>query len=155
MRKSKKSEKLLLEQIADLARSLAQQQRGLSIGQLIALIRAQLTMSQRAVAKRAHVPQATVSKIESGRQQPTISTLNRILDALECDLLITAVPRVSLEEIRHRQAGKKAKKRIEYLQGTMSLEKQMPDQRLLKEMIEEELKKLLGSSGPELWDEGL
>lgn len=155
MRKAKKSEKLLLEQIADSAQSLAQQQRDLSIGQLIALIRVQLSMSQRALSRRARVPQATVSKIESGRQQPTISTLNRILGALECDLLITAVPRVTLQETKRSQAVNKAKKRIEYLEGTMSLEKQTPDQRLLREMIEEEAKRLLDSSGPELWDEGL
>jgi len=155
MKKAKKSEKLLLEQIGDSAQFLAQHQRGLSIGELIALIRVQLTMSQRAVARRAGVPQGTISKIESGQQQPTIPTLNKILNALECDLLITAVPRVGLEEVRYRQAVNKAKRMVEYLQGTMSLEKQTPDQKLLKEMIEEEVKKLLDSSGPELWDEDL
>ena len=155
MRNAKKSEKLLLEQIADSARCLAEHQRGLTIGKLIAMIRGQLAMSQRAVSKRASVPQATVSKIESGRQQPTISTLKRILGALECDLLITAVPRVNLEEVRYKQAVKKAEKRVEYLRGTMSLEKQMPDHRILEEMVAEEVKKLLDSSGSTLWDEEL
>lgn len=155
MKKTKKSEKILLEQITDSAKCLARYQRGLTIGKLIALIRTQLTMSQRVVSKRANMPQATLSRIESGRHQPTISTLHRILDALECDLLITVVPRTSLDEVRHRQAVKKAEKRVEYLQGTMSLEKQMPNQRLLEEIIKDETKKLLDSSGAELWDEEL
>jgi len=155
MKKAKKSEKILVKQIESSALSLAKNQRGLSIGQLIALIRGQLLMSQRALAKRAGVPQATISKIESGRQKPTIPTLNRILDALECDLLVTAVPRFGVEETRHRQAVKKAEKRIEYLEGTMSLEKQTPDQSLLKELVEEETKKLLDSSGKGLWGEEL
>jgi transcriptional regulator with XRE-family HTH domain len=153
VKKAKKSEKLLLKQIAESACLLAEHQRGLSIGQLIALIRSQLAISQRAVAKRAGVPQATISKIESGRQEPTISTLNKILDALRCDLLITAVPRTSLDEIRLAQAKKKAKEKIEYLKGTMSLEKQIPNQIFLEEMIEEEVKRLLDSSSSELWDE--
>ncbi|MGA8163489.1 MAG: hypothetical protein WB791_00500 [Waddliaceae bacterium] len=57
MTKPKKSEKLLLEKIANSAQALQQQQRGLGIGQLISLIRGQLRMSQRALAKRAKVPQ--------------------------------------------------------------------------------------------------
>ncbi len=155
MRKAKKSEKLLLEQISDSARVARESQRGLSIGRLIRLIRSQLSISQRAVAKRASVPQATLSKIESGRQQPTIVTLGKILNALDCDLLITAVPRSSVEGIRRKQAEKKAKMRMDYLKGTMSLEKQMPNQRLIIEMFEEEVNRLLDSSSSELWEDEL
>ena len=155
MRKAKSSEKLMLEQIADAARVLRENQRGLSIGRLIALIRVQLTMSQHVLAERSSVPQATLSKIESGRQQPTVSTLHKILDALGCDLLITAVPRASLEEVRQRQVEKKAKTRVEYLKGTMSLEEQTPDQKFLNEMIKEEVKRLMESSSSELWREEL
>jgi len=155
MKKGKKSEKLLLEQIVDAGRTLLQNQRGLGIGQLIALIRKQLTMSQRALAKRSGVPQSTISKIESEYLQPNVSTLHKILSSLGCNLLITAVPRISFEEIRQRQATTKAKKRVEYLQGTMSLEKQTPNKNLLKEMIAEETKKLLESSSPDLWGTGL
>lgn len=155
MKRAKSSEKLLLEKIANTGRVLQENQRGLSIGSLIALIRTQLTMSQRIVAKRASVPQATLSKIESERQQPTISTLNKILDALECDLLITAIPRTSLEETRRKQAEKKAQERIEYLKGTMSLEKQIPDQKLLDELTKEEMRRLMNSSGLELWKDEL
>jgi transcriptional regulator with XRE-family HTH domain len=153
MRKAKKSEELLFKQIADSAQLLAKHQRGLSVGQLIVLIRAQLTISQRAVAKIAGIPQATLSKIESGRQQPTISSLKKILNALQCDLLITAVPRKSLGEIRRVQAEKKARKNIEYLKGTMSLERQTPSKMFLEELVEEEMRRLLDSSSSELWDE--
>ena len=153
MKKPKKSEKLLLEKIGNSARVVQQQQRGLEIGQLIALIRVQLGMSQRALAGRAAIPQSTISNIESGRLQPNVSTLHKILNALECDLLITAVPRDNLETIRKNQAMAKAKRKIQYLQGTMSLEMQEPDQKLLEELIHEEIKNLLESSGPQLWEE--
>lgn len=155
MKRAKSSEKLLLEKIGKSGRVLQENQRGLSIGSLIGIIRNQLTMSQRIVAKRASIPQATLSKIESGHQQPTIPTLNKILDALECDLLITAIPRTSLEETRLKQAEKKAKERIEYLKGTMSLEKQTPDQKLLDELTKEEVRRLMNSSGLELWKDEL
>ena len=59
MKKPKPSEKLLLEEIASSAYNLRQKQRGLEIGKLITLIRSQLSMSQRALAKRTKVPQST------------------------------------------------------------------------------------------------
>lgn len=155
MGKLKKSEKLLLEKIANSAQSLLKKQRGLEIGQLIALIRGQLGMSQRALAKRAKIPQSTISKIESRRLQPNVTTLQKILNSMECDLLVTAVPRESPETTRRNQAIAKARRKIQYLLGTMSLENQEPDQELVKELIEEEVKDLLESSGPKLWEKEL
>ncbi len=155
MTKPKKSEKLLLEKIAYSAHSLQRQQRGLEIGQLIALIRGQLRMSQRALAKRAKIPQSTVSKIESGQQQANVSTLEKILRAMDCDLLISAVLQNNPETTRRNQAEKKARKKVQYLQGTMSLEKQDPSQELLNELIDDEVKNLLGSTTSKLWDDEL
>jgi len=153
MKKPKHSEKLFLEEAARLARDLRQRQRGLQICQLIALMRNQLGMSQRVLARRAKVPQSTISNVESGRLQPNVSTLKKILSSMECDLLISAIPREKLETIRRSQAEAKAKKSIQYLEGTMSLEDQRPDQGLLHELVEEKTKNLLDSFGPELWED--
>lgn len=155
MKKPKKSEKLLLEEISISAKNLMKHQRGLEVGSLIALIRSQLRMSQRSLAKRAEVPQSTISRIESGNLQPNISTLQKIMNAIGCDLLITAVPKIDLETIRRNQAMAKAEKKIRYLRGTMSLEKQEPDQKLLKELLDDEVKVLLESPGSKLWEDEL
>lgn len=155
MKKPKKSEKLLLDNIVKSAHDLQQQQRGLEIGQLIALIRGQLGMSQRALAKRAKIPQSTVSKVESGALKPNVATLQKILNSIDCDLLITPVQRNNPDETRKKQALKKARKKVQYLRGTMSLEKQEPNQELLKELIDEEVKNLLDSMTSKLWDEEL
>lgn len=155
MKKPKKSEKLLLDEVAIAAKALQRHQRGLDVGPLIVLIRGQLRMSQRALARRAEVPQATISRIESGSLQPNISTLRKIMEALACDLLITAVPRTDLETIRRKQAEAKAERKIRYLRGTMSLEKQEPEQKLWRGLVEDEVKDLLESSGSKLWDDEL
>lgn len=155
MKKPKKSEKLLLDEISIAAKSLLNCQRGLEIGPLIHLIRNQLRMSQSVLSRRAKLPQATISRIESGRLQPNISTLRKIMDALACDLLISAVPRLDLEIVKKNQAKAKAEKKIRYLRGTMSLEKQEPDRKFLNELIEDEVKDLLEKSGSKLWDEEL
>lgn len=153
LKKPKKSEKLFLEKLSKVAHNLQQHQRGLKIGQLISLIRAQLGMPQRVLAKRAKVPQSTISKIESEALNPSMTTLEKILNAIECDLLITAVQRKSTEITRKNQALKKARRKALYLQGTMSLEKQDPSQELLDELIDEEVKNLLKSTSSKLWDE--
>lgn len=153
MKRPKKSEKLLLEEVFLAGGTLLKSQRGLAIGELITLVRNQLKMSQRALAKRAGIPQSTISRIESCSLQPNMSTLQKIADAISCDLIITIVPRDDLEMIRAKQAQAKAEKKIRYLHGTMSLEKQAPTQKLLQELIKDEVKDLLESSGSALWEE--
>lgn len=153
MKKSKKSEKLLLMEIFQSAKKLKKAQQDISIGQLISLIRHQLRISQRVLAKKSKIFQSTISRIESGVLKPNILTLHKIFDALSCNLVISALPYKDLETIRKKQARKKAEKKINYLLGTMALEKQKPDQKLIKELIEEEEKKLLYSDKDDLWEE--
>jgi len=150
--KSKISEKLLLEKIRVLALALRVQQRDLAIGPLMVLIRSQLKMSQRALALRAKVPQSTISKMESGVLQPNVATLHKVFNAMECDVLITAIPRERLDIILQKQVMAKAKKRVEYLQGTMSLEKQKIDSDLLNEFVQEEAKSVLDLPSSKLWE---
>lgn len=152
MKKPNRSQKLFLEKFISYCQKIKDQQRDLEIGQLISLIRKQLRMSQRALAKRSNVPQVTISKIESGNFNPTTATLEKILNALECDLIITAIPRKSLDTILKEQAKIQAQKKINYLKGTMELEDQQPDEEFIKELIDEEIKKLLESSGSGLWE---
>ncbi|MBF5058792.1 helix-turn-helix domain-containing protein [Candidatus Neptunochlamydia vexilliferae] len=151
----KKSEKLFVERVVAAAQKLQIEQKGVEIGPLIALIRKQLKMSQRVLAKRAKVPQSTVSKIESGRLKPNAGTLEKILSAMESDLLITIVPKESLEMILKKQAIVKVKQKMAYLKGTMNLEKQKPDEALFRELFDEEVRKILELPGRELWEEEL
>lgn len=153
MAKPKKSEGIFLEGIFLAGKVLQKKLQGLSVGQLIPLIRRQLGMSQRILAARAGIQQSSVARIESGHFDPNILTLKKIVEAMECDLVVTIVPKTDLKITRETQAKLKAEQKIRYLHGTMSLEKQEPNQKLLKELHDEEVKNLLDSSGSALWDE--
>lgn len=153
MSKPKKSEKIFLEEIFREGKVLQKRLQGLSVGNLIPLIRSQLGMSQRILAAKAAIQQSSVVRIESGHFDPNISTLKKIVEAMECDLLVTIVPRTDLKTTRENQAKRKAEQKIRYLHGTMSLEKQSPNQKLLKELHDEEVKNLLDSPRSALWDE--
>ncbi len=153
MVKPKKSERIFLEGNFLAGKVLQKKLQGLSVGQLIPLIRRQLGMSQRILAARAGIQQSSVARIESEHFDTNISTLKKIVEAMECDLVVTIVPRTDLKTIRESQAKLKAEQKIRYLHGTMSLEKQAPNQKLLKELHDEEVKNLLDSLGSALWDE--
>jgi len=56
------------------------------IGPRLASLRAQRGVSQGAVARRAEIAPSYLSRIETGRVQPTLPMLLRILDALHADL---------------------------------------------------------------------
>lgn len=153
MKSCSPSEKLLIEEVMHAAQKTRLAIRGLTIGSLIKLIRLQLGMSQKALAKRAGVPQSTVSRIEQGMRDVGLSTLNKILSAISCDLVIVPLLRDSIEATRRKQARKIAEKQVRYLKGTMNLEDQQPDSRFIEELIKQEEEHLLQESNAKLWVE--
>ena len=147
------SEKLLIEEIMQAAQKTRTAVRGLTIGALIKSIRVQLGMSQKALAKRAGVPQSTISRIEQEERDANLSTLNKILSAISCDLVIVPLLQDSVDTIRRKQARKMAEKQVRYLKGTMNLEDQQPDSRFIAELIKQEEERLLQGPNSTLWDE--
>src|SRR3989338_1116746 len=125
------SEKILIEKATIAAQKMRLALRGLPIGALIKSIRKQLRMSQIALAKRAAVPQSTISRIEKGKSDLNLSTLYKILRAISCDLVIAPLLLEPVDSIRKKQAKKIAEKRVLYLKGTMNLEDQQPDSRFI------------------------
>lgn len=153
MKSCSSSEKLLLEEIMNIAKKAKMAIRGLTIGTLIKSIRLQLGMSQQALAKRAEVPQSTISRVEQGQRSVNLKTLKKILSAISCDLVIVPLLRDSVEVIRRKQARKSAEKQIEYLKGTMNLEDQQPDSQFVEGLIKQEEDLLLEGLNPRLWEE--
>ena len=147
------SEKLLIEEIMQAAQKTRVAVRGLTIGALIKSIRVQLGMSQKALAKRAGVPQSTISRIEQEERDANLSTLNKILSVISCDLVIVPLLQDSIDTIRRKQARKIAEKQVSYLKGTMNLEDQQPDSRFIAELIKQEEEQLLRGPNSKLWDE--
>ncbi len=143
------SEKLIVEELAKVGAELQRALKGLSINQLVSMIRKQLKMSQKVLAIRAKVPQSTISNLERSKKQPNLATLRKIMDALFCDLLIVPMLREPVETLLIKTARQKAEKRVRYLIGSMNLEKQEPDSQLIQELIKKEIEELINS--PKLW----
>lgn len=147
------SEKFFIEEMMQAVNKTKLALRGLTIGTLIKTIRTQLGMSQKALAKRAGVPQPMISRIEKEINVANLSTLKKILEALSCDLVIAPHLHDSVEALRRKQARKLAEKHVGYLRGTMNLEDQQPDDRFLAELIKQEEERLLQGTNAKLWEE--
>jgi hypothetical protein len=72
-------------------------------------------------------------------------------EALDCELRYALVPKYSLEEMRDRQATRKAKEQIQSVGHSMKLEDQEVDSASQKLLLEELKKSLLEGNGKELW----
>jgi uncharacterized protein len=80
---------------------------------LLKRARARAGLNQTEVAARAGLPQSTVSAYESGRRQPTLPMLSKLLEAMGAELALTTPPLpdhltaltgpVGLRVRRHRQ----------------------------------------------------
>ena len=145
----KNSEKIIINEVRAAGYELLRILKGLTSGELIAMIRNQLKMSQRVLAKRAGVPQSTIANLEKSKKQPNLATLKKVFQALFCDLLIIPVLDESIENLLLQQARKKAEKRVRYLRGSMNLEKQEPDAKFIEELIKNETEEIVQSS--KLW----
>jgi transcriptional regulator with XRE-family HTH domain len=151
MKRLASSEKLLVQEASEAAQKAKEASKGLQIGALIKMYRSQIGMSQKYLSKRAEVPQSTISRVEKGESDVNLATLNKILAALSCDLVLVPFLLESVESIRLKQARKLAEKHIRYLRGTMSLEKQQPDSKLLEILLKEEETRLLQGPDSALW----
>jgi len=153
MSKLEISETLLLRDIFEKGVLLKTASKNLNIGDFIHLIRKKLCLSQDILAQRCGLKQTQISRIEKGLSNPGVETLKKICDALFCDLLIIPIPKQDLDSIKQRVAKKVAKKRIDYIHGTMSLEKQSPDSEMINEMLRQEEQSIINNFESKLWNE--
>jgi len=147
------SERLFIEELMQSAQKTRAALKGLAVGALIKSIRVQLGISQKALAKRAGIPQSTVSRIEREERDANLSTLNKILRGISCELVLVPLLQDSIEGIRRKQARKIAEQQVSYLKGTMNLEGQQPDVRFIEELIKLEEERLLQGPSSKLWEE--
>ncbi len=151
MRKQNRAERIILDELSETGRIVQKQLRGLSIGQLVAMIRKQLGMSQKILCERAGVLQSTLSRIERDKGEANLGTLKKILNAMSCDLLLVPILRETIDHQKRKQARRKAEKHVRYLKGTMGLEEQEPDSRFLQELTRDKAEEWLHSK-KKLWD---
>jgi transcriptional regulator with XRE-family HTH domain len=109
-------------------------------------------MSRVALARRAKVSVPTVHRILSGKEEsPSVSTIEAIASAL--GMAVQIIETIDADELRERQAMKRAARLTGMVQGTMGLESQALDQKAMDSMTRRNVNRLLAGPGRRLWDE--
>lgn len=86
-------------------------------GTILRDARANAGLSRRALATKAGVPTSTVSRIEHGQSDPTLTMLARLVDAAGRDLIVEARPRedsLSLAELATAFSDKDGQPKIDW-----------------------------------------
>jgi len=122
-----------------------------SYGEWIRLLRKYFRMTQAELAERAKIPQSHIVKIESGKADVQMSTLEKIFKALSCDVIIQPKPQKSIDEILRGRARAIALTRLKQSMGTMALEGQAAEADTFRELLEKKTDEILSDSREKLW----
>lgn len=118
-------------------------------------IRTSLGISAALLAKRMNVAKTTVVKLEGSEASRTISlaSLERLANAMNCKLVYAIVPSESLDTILKTQAEQVAKKIVQQVQRTMSLEAQSGTKIEQDDQIADIANELVRTLRSDLWRE--
>jgi transcriptional regulator with XRE-family HTH domain len=111
--------------------------------------RKRLKMPVDALVRRSRVPRPTVFRILRGRLESVrFGSVEKVASVLG---LSFGAPAVEPDELRRREAERKARLLRQLTQGTMGLEAQGVSEDVLNELERETVTKLLTGSGRTLW----
>ena len=121
-------------------------------GGWIQFIKDALSMSTKALAKRAGVSPSTMSEtIKAERENGiTLKRLQKVADAMDCDLVYYFLPRNSIDQMIEERAHYLAEEKLRNIAIHMSIEDQSLTEEFIKDRIEDEVQDLRYSK--KLWD---
>lgn len=119
----------------------------------IQAIREALGMTAVSLAQRLHVRNSTVHKLEKSEADDSISlaSLRKVAAALDCELHYVFVPKMPLEAKLKEQAKTVARRHMQPVAHTMSLEGQAVGNKAQQAQLELMAKELLDGNWRELW----
>ncbi len=120
----------------------------------IRAIRNALGMSGRQLGKRLGVSKMRVADMERAEVAgaPSLKTLRRAAEAMDCVLVYALVPKTSLKETLRKQARQKARQDTARAAHTMGLEDQALTKRELDKAMDIATESLLDKMPKTLWD---
>lgn len=121
----------------------------------IASVRTALGMSISDLARRLGVNPSTAFRIEENELEGTVnlSTLTKVANALDCDVVYALVPKQATMQLAKARARALAVQRLTRVQQSMALEDQALAPAVFDKLIEQKAAELLYSRG--LWKDQL
>jgi transcriptional regulator with XRE-family HTH domain len=122
------------------------------LGTLLDLRRRRLGMTFSSLAKRSGVSMPTVVRILLGREHSgNFANVVAIAEAL--GLGVRFDEKTKIEDLREKQARRKAERLVGLVQGSSGLEGQAVNSRMIRQMVQKTTHELLVGSRRKLWGE--
>jgi predicted DNA-binding mobile mystery protein A len=117
-------------------------------------IRTSLGMTTEQLGRRVRVTQSTASRAERAETEGRISlnTLERMADALGCDVGYTLIPRTALDMVVHNRANQAAHRIVGEVTQGMALEGQSTDDHSRSGQVDAVRERLIAQGSSEIWD---
>lgn len=120
----------------------------------IRMIRNALGMTQKQLAQKVRAEQHGIAQMEAKDNRDFhVSTLKRIAEGLNCELVVRLVPKENIEGLLERKSRERAQKLISISTANAALESQAPNADLIKDQIEEMKNTILDKHRSTLWNE--
>lgn len=109
-------------------------------------------MTQKQVAKRAGLHQSHIAKIESGTSNVRVDTLNKVFNAMFCDMSVLPNPRMNLDEVVEKRVRDKARTEVQIEMGKMRERGEKADEHTFHFLLNSVVERLNRTKSPEIWD---
>lgn len=121
----------------------------------IRTIRRALGMTVGDLGRRVGISAPAVSQLEKAEREYaiTLSRLQALAEALDCDLVYAFVPRTSLGTFLKREAEQIARGRVNRVQHSMSIEAQGVGNAEIKNQVREQTEEILAGNWRRIWKE--
>lgn len=150
-----KNSQTFLHQISDMFKSVRDLPEWalnqVPVPKQIRLIREALGMTQKQLAGKIHTVQSAVAQMENGSDFQ-ISTLRKIAKALNCELLVSLVPKQEITALLDELSTEKAKKLVSASSGNAAMELQSPEKKYVELEIREMKEQILRKNKKILWE---
>lgn len=121
----------------------------------IKLIREALGMTTTQLSKRVGIDQSRITRLENAEIEGDLklSSLKKIAEGLDMQLVYAFVPKTNLEDMVQEQAKKIAKKRMKKVSHTMRLEDQELSDTEKAKTLEDLIHKILIDEPKDFWEQ--
>ena len=143
----------MLDQIVSFGRKAPEGLEAMPVHALIRMARHALRMTQAQLAKRAGIPQSHLAVIETGKRDFKLATLRKIFSALGGELIVTGRFRKTPSAMVAERIHEVARKKIMRVAGSMALEKQLPEDAMVKKLIQAEEERLKYEGSTDIWED--
>ncbi|OGS04790.1 MAG: hypothetical protein A3G41_04060 [Elusimicrobia bacterium RIFCSPLOWO2_12_FULL_59_9] len=147
------SSRIMMERLISFGKKVPEATEEFAPHVVIRRIRNALHMTQAQLAKRAGMPQSHVAKIETGKVDVQLSTLRRILRAMYCEAVVLPKFLISPQAALAERIQEVACRKIARVSGSMALENQLPDDKMIRALIRSEEDRLMSRPSAEIWEE--